>query len=321
MTDDLLSRLTAANSTEERTWIVTEDLLNALASELYSAAWATAIPHWFDADILAALRPELKERAGQLYVDLQALPFVEVFPGRGHNIHELTRRAMLDHLWRNNTDEFRALSARAAKYFSQDHSLVNQSEWLYHLLVAEPANAANKFWNLGARWNIGDVLRLLKRDDEALARYDEAMTPYRLVLGRANLLISDGDERASLQDLAGALKFFQQALTLYEQIGDRTNQSQSLLRVAQLQRKLEQAGSAANSLVRAAQIADEISMKSLQMKALEQLTELSKEQGNWKTLITLLDSLLVAHPNDFNLLRMREDAEVREQAEKPTADE
>ncbi|MCP4425403.1 MAG: hypothetical protein GY803_12990, partial [Chloroflexi bacterium] len=77
------------------------------------------VPHWFDAEILAALRPELAEKAGELYAALQNLPFVEPFEGRGHNIHELTREAMLKHFWQDNRAEYVLLSQRAAGIFNE----------------------------------------------------------------------------------------------------------------------------------------------------------------------------------------------------------
>ena len=104
MMDDFLRQLQAATD-EKRRWLVTENLLNSLPPDLTQMAWAAAIPHWFDADILAALRPELKGRAAGLYAQLQTLPFVEPFEGRGYNVHELTRKLMLAHLWQEHREK------------------------------------------------------------------------------------------------------------------------------------------------------------------------------------------------------------------------
>jgi hypothetical protein len=97
MSQDLLAKLTAAKSDSERAWIVTQNLLDALPAKLSQIVWAAAIPHWFDEDVLAALRPELAAQASELYPQMQSLSFVEVFAERGYNIHELTRKLMLDH--------------------------------------------------------------------------------------------------------------------------------------------------------------------------------------------------------------------------------
>ncbi len=192
---ELLARLAAAKTDDVRAWVVTENLLEQMPADLRTITWAAAIPHWFDADILAALRPELKDRAAQLYADLQKIPFVEVFPERGHNLHELTRRLMLEHLWRDNPDEFRALSARAASYFSklgEDQTRKSRVvkwfmrvllrftgretstsqkafsspatliEFIYHLLVGKSDEGANALWTLGAALN--DAFRFAELD-------------------------------------------------------------------------------------------------------------------------------------------------------------
>ena len=53
---DFFARLQAA-SNDERNWLVTERLLNTLPADLRAMAWAAAVPHWFDAEILAAALP------------------------------------------------------------------------------------------------------------------------------------------------------------------------------------------------------------------------------------------------------------------------
>ncbi len=118
MNNDLLTRLQAAQSDEERSWLATEALLNTLSTSLQAAAWAAAIPHWFNAGILVALLDCPMAEAQTLYAGLQDLPFVEPFEARqGHNIHPATRAAMLDHLWRERRKEYITLSARAAACF------------------------------------------------------------------------------------------------------------------------------------------------------------------------------------------------------------
>ena len=96
MNDDLLARLSGTRDEIERAWLLTEALLNTLPAELASLVWAAAIPHWFNADILMALRPELNDRMETLYADLCQFAFVRPFVGRGHYIHESTRKQLLD---------------------------------------------------------------------------------------------------------------------------------------------------------------------------------------------------------------------------------
>ena len=82
MSDELLARLQATESAEERDWLVTEALLESLPAELTEAAWAATVPHWFDAEILAALLEKAPDECAGLYADLQGLPFVEPFQAR-----------------------------------------------------------------------------------------------------------------------------------------------------------------------------------------------------------------------------------------------
>ncbi len=155
MSDDLLSRLRAARSEEERAWLVTLDLLDSLPPELQAAVCVAAIPHWFEAGLLAALLEQPAAQSQTLYAELQKLPFVEPFEARkGHNVHEVTRAAMLDHLWREQHDEYVTLSARAAAYFAEqgDGEPERQIEHIYHMLIAEPEIGVRLLKNTELTW-------------------------------------------------------------------------------------------------------------------------------------------------------------------------
>jgi len=111
-----------------------------------------AVPHWFDAEILAALCPELADLAEEIYRQLQLISCVEVFPERGHNVHELTRNQLLDRLWKDNPERFRELSDRVAAYFAQTDRPENQIEWIYQLAVANPDRCINELSDLANGW-------------------------------------------------------------------------------------------------------------------------------------------------------------------------
>ena len=154
MSDDLLARLQAAESAEERDWLVTEALLESLPAELRQAAWAAAVPHWFDASILAALLEKPPEECAALYTELQTLPFVEPFEARaGHNVHEVTRTAMLARLWNERRDEYVALSRRAAATFAGGDEPETCIEEIYHLLIASPDAGAAALYDQGWKWH------------------------------------------------------------------------------------------------------------------------------------------------------------------------
>ena len=132
MNSELLVRLMQADPAE-RQWLLLESVLELLSVEVRQAVWAVAVPHWFDDRILADLCPELANQATEIYQELQALSFVEIFEGRGHNIHEATRSILLDRLWNDRADDFKSISARAAEYFESDAE--NVAEWLYHKAI------------------------------------------------------------------------------------------------------------------------------------------------------------------------------------------
>jgi hypothetical protein len=149
----LLDKLMTAKSDQERSWIVTENWLESLPEDLITALWAMAVPHWFDADILVALCPELIDRSEEIYRQLQDLSCVEVFAERGYNVHELTRNQLLDQLWKDNPERFCDLSGRAAVYFAKRDKPEVQIEWIYHLVVVEPLLAIVELQNLAQRWD------------------------------------------------------------------------------------------------------------------------------------------------------------------------
>jgi muconolactone delta-isomerase len=144
---DLFARIQAAETVEEQGRLVIEALLDSLSPDLRAASWAAAVPHWFDAEILAALLERPVTDCAALYAELQTLPFVESFKARGgHNIHELTRAIMLGHLWRERRGEYLNLSARAASYFSRRDETEWQTERTYHLFNVELGRGPAELW-------------------------------------------------------------------------------------------------------------------------------------------------------------------------------
>ncbi|WP_242055468.1 tetratricopeptide repeat protein [Nostoc flagelliforme] len=267
MNSELLQKLAKAQTDEERSWIVTESLLSTLSPELAAAVWAAVVPHWFNAEILAALRPELQKQSSQLYTELQALPFVEEFPDRGHNVHDLTRNLMLKHLRQERRHEFITLSQRAAEYFgSTNEQPETQIEWLYHLIVVDREWKGGELWDLAQNWNnnfrVAELESLITalleqvaaeqvatpakaevyywagkakfrvyRTREALELYEAALAFYRDIgdrLGEANTLRAIGDVLQFLDRRSEALELYEAALAFYRDIGDRWGEANTL---------------------------------------------------------------------------------------------
>src|SRR6266545_3480276 len=130
MSDELLSRLLAAETPTEEMRI----LLSTLPENLAELVWAAAIPHWFNAEILAYLKPNLAAEIDALYLQLQDQPYVEPFQDRGHNIHESTRVVILELWWKEKRDEYRKLSLFAERYFSSKDDEIFLVESAYHSL-------------------------------------------------------------------------------------------------------------------------------------------------------------------------------------------
>jgi hypothetical protein len=133
---NLLKELEAAQTEEERAWVVLQFSLDGLNPALGKVVWIAAIPHWFDPEFLRALGAEAPEST---YEELAELSFVEIFPGRGYNIHESSRTLLLFHLWQDNPDRLRLLSKYAADHCVrfQTADIAWKIEEIYHLLVAE----------------------------------------------------------------------------------------------------------------------------------------------------------------------------------------
>lgn len=114
---DFLRKLERAKTEDEKTWLTTKRLIDSLPEDLQTLVFSAAIPHWFDAKLLRTLHPELGRRINSLYSKLQKLPFVEPYEGRGYNIHELTRRLILEYLWKKQRHLYRFKSQSLVKFY------------------------------------------------------------------------------------------------------------------------------------------------------------------------------------------------------------
>ncbi len=149
----LLQRLAAATTDAERAAVVLEMSLSALTPELQDALTAAAVPHWFDALFLEAL---LAAESDALYDQLLQQSFIELVPGKGYAVHERTRNSLLDKLWREETDRFMILSARAANYCATRAAQTNGATWqaeeIYHRLVSDPETGVAGLRGLATKW-------------------------------------------------------------------------------------------------------------------------------------------------------------------------
>jgi tetratricopeptide (TPR) repeat protein len=276
MNPEFLARLVQAQTEEEKDWLLTELSLSVLSPELRAMTLAAAVPHWFDVEILAALQPDLARQAEELYVELQNLSFVEVFPEKGHNIHDRTRNTILKHLWETDAEAYRQLSQYLVEYFAGDGA--NLVEEIYHKIAADFEAGSSKFedcmTNLDHNFRRGEAEALLAAMQEqveakrvpdkfaadvvywfgkihfrfyeaqdALDRYNSALTLYEQVgdkLGKANTLKAIGDVLQFLKRCDEALDRYNSALTLYEQVGAKLGKANTLTAIGDVASAKEQ---------------------------------------------------------------------------------
>ncbi len=219
----------------------TREFLERLPAPLAEAVWAAAIPHWFDGAILARILGVPEEDAAARYARLQEMPFVQPVAGRGHAVHELTRRLLLDDLWRERREAFRAWSCRAAEAFESrpdDPDFLLES--IYHYLVADPDRGADRVWNWGAEWsNTFQYARLHALVQVGLEHEEAGRLEGRargwIFLWKGRLYVLYGEYRMAEETLEQAL---------VAKSGDRMLKAECMRTLGETQRKQSRFGAA-----------------------------------------------------------------------------
>jgi len=185
---------------DERLIAAAASTLQTLPAEVQTAVWVSVTPRVFNADLIAALRPEWASRSVDVTDRLRRLWFVNAMPN-GSCVQAVVRRAMLRHLFRKEEqrEDYLRHSLRAAKYFhtrmvahSAAYSQRNARfvsdtffrflppncpasadmiEWLYHLAVGDPLNAQHALDQLGTDWLASNQLAPLQILIEALREH------------------------------------------------------------------------------------------------------------------------------------------------------
>jgi len=238
MPDNFLEQLLAAKSAEEETKI----LLKMLPVDISRAAWAVAIPHWFNAEIIAILLPDMAAQAEDLYVQLQRQSFVEPFQDRGHNIHELTRKRILNLWWHERRPEYRRISESAHSFFSSKEGDIHAIEAAYHYLVSMTFDPEDTI----SRWNrIASQLKTSRQ--YALVHTLIQNTREHISGGRvpANMeglvsqwersfakeLVSIGKQHQKKEDWTSATEILDHAQKLYADLHDEKAQANILIKL------------------------------------------------------------------------------------------
>jgi len=197
--DAILARLDAAKDDPVAQTVAMVEFACGGNAALRRAVEAAAIPHWFDADILAAiLDAEDRPIVEELHRLLLSLSFVEPFPERGEgasNVHEATRRALRKRIAETDRGRFIELSQRATLCFlekmngakgeldgTDSHSETDVAtarvsaaalhEFLFHLSVADPIQGhfllQSLFQQMAAQGAAKPLLSLARQLDELI---------------------------------------------------------------------------------------------------------------------------------------------------------
>ena len=224
--DKLINKLNEAKDDPEAMVLATVDIvMSTHKPELFKALEAAAIPHWFDAHIIAQLLQANEPDAKQWMKQLQTLPFVESFKARnGWNLHEATRFALRSRLSHKHPERFQKLSARAVDIFD-----INKPAWqvekTYHWLVAFPEAGANALEKLYKNWNDAgrhEQLQALGNALDELLNTRQLQTP-----AQARTLLCLSWIRKTNLSLTNAEKMAREALELFDELNHSSGQADS----------------------------------------------------------------------------------------------
>jgi len=235
---DLLARLQAATSEEEKGWMLMEFSLNQLPPTVREAVWAAAIPHQFDRELLGTLltghpKPsrdfkQAKKKSKKHFYGLSDDEFnlllqqsyLEHLWDGGYAVHESTRKLLLAKLYQDDPQRYYELNRRAANYCEQQ----NQEElrWrvatLYHQVLANLDGVTDKFnsqtvdwWN-NFQWNKLEALIFPLLEEVKAQRLKMQIT--------ARIYFWQGVLDTFYSHPFLAKEYLKQALLLYQQVGD-----------------------------------------------------------------------------------------------------
>ena len=198
-------------------------------SQLRAAIEAAAVPHWFDAHILARLLELPESRASELIGKLDSFPIVERFAAHGtdgRNIHETTRLALRRELLFRDRDRLKTLSAHAIEAIGTGSEPHLATERLYHRFCASPEQAADDCEALSREWLSTARAEILQTLRVAL----EELENTELISGRprAEVLLFIGSLRSLNGETAKLRELASTALELAKTDGYATTTARAL---------------------------------------------------------------------------------------------
>ena len=155
-----LVHITPETSERKALGIIIDKLIDRKMPDIAESIYSSAIPHWFNDEILSWLRGEKdgpSARTTEILSELAGLTFVSPYPGRGYVYNENIRKLLLGRWQKQRVAEFQKLSGIAAAYYADKLQMMELSEGqraelereeMYHLLVADEGYGIGLFINL-----------------------------------------------------------------------------------------------------------------------------------------------------------------------------
>ncbi len=208
----------AQNDPQALTIATSQIACAALDPQLFEILEAAAIPHWFDADILAHLMQVDHETANSWLELLIKLPMVESYAARqAWNVHETTRLAIRAKLATEEKARFKQCSERCSDYFHAD-TAAEVTERIYHQLAGGcPGTDQNLLalyhgWRKSGRYDAHQALALVLRELLDAGLLDG--------VALARTLVVNGWIRESRLSVTTAEQMARTAVQLFMQVGD-----------------------------------------------------------------------------------------------------
>ena len=228
ITDILAPPPSLVNDREARLLEDAKDILAQLPPPVVLAVYRAAVLHWFSLELLQSLQGSRLPRdlpgkrleedgltIDQIYEVLVTLPFVEPYGGsvpaepyRGSfALHELTRKVLLEHLWKCENEFVRSFSGEAAELFhtfqttNNDDAFVYMLEWLYHLFLSDEQKALSELQDritqAGRRGEFGQLhsLARMPKEHASAGRLSSSAAQWADVLLARSLVLA-GESKA-----------------------------------------------------------------------------------------------------------------------------
>jgi tetratricopeptide (TPR) repeat protein len=205
--------------------LATVDLAHASLDEsqrrqLKDTLEASAVPHWIDEPLLAAMIGVSAEESAHQLARLRALRVLEPFPARGYgavNVHQASRKALRKRLRTEQPERFAALSARAREALLQRGESVCRIDALYHFFALDQEAAATEWERIDR-----EIVHPAERETVAAAMDELLAEGWLTATGKTVALVARGNVQVERGDYRGMEASAREAVALAEGTGRKT---------------------------------------------------------------------------------------------------